>query len=113
MEGADTPVLPPVPLDRLPRRLRPVVERALEHWLGRFVIGCMTTTRRIELFDRSMTIAAQIFTSVLPILIALASWFGRNSTDVITATVSVPPGTEQALNDVLAAPSNTTFGLIG
>jgi membrane protein len=113
MEGAETPVLPPVPLDRLPRRLRPVVERALQHWLGRFVIGCMTTTRRIELFDRSMTIAAQIFTSVLPILIALASWFGRNSTDVITATVSVPPETEGALEDVLAAPSDTTFGVIG
>jgi membrane protein len=113
MEGADTPVLTPVPLDRLPRRLRPVVERAMRHWLGRFVVGCMTTTRRIELFDRSMTIAAQIFTSVLPILIALASWFGRNSTDVITASVSVPPDTEHALEDVLAAPSDTTFGVIG
>src|SRR5262245_3418475 len=114
MDRADTPVLPPVPLDRLPRRLRPVVERALRHWLGRFVLGCMATSRRIELFDRSMTIAAQIFTSVLPILIALASWFGRDSADVIARTASVPPETQGLLDEVLASPgATTTFGVIG
>ena len=61
-------------LAQLPARLRPFAEWVLQHWLGRFLLGCMVTTRKIELFDRSMTLAAQIFTSVLPILIALASW---------------------------------------
>jgi len=110
---ADSSALLPFEITRLPARLRPFVEWALQHWLGRFVIGCMVTSRRIELFDRSMTIAAQIFTSVLPILIALASWFGRDSADVITKAVSVPPETQGALEDVLAAPTDPSFGLLG
>jgi membrane protein len=73
----------------------------------------MSATRRIELFDRSMTIAAQIFTSVLPILIALASWFGRSSTDVVTGAISVPPETQDTLEDVLATSGDATFGLLG
>src|SRR3954451_18122425 len=113
MEHADSPPLVTAQLARLPARFRPLAERLLQHWLGRFVIGCMVTSRRIELFDRSMTIAAQIFTSVLPILIALASWFGRDSADVLTKAVSVPPETQGALEDVLAAPTDPSFGLLG
>jgi len=113
MDGADTPVLSPATLDRLPPRVRRATEWALEHWLGRLLVGCMTTSRRIELFDRSMTIAAQVFTSVLPILIAFATWFGRDSIDVIATVAQVPPQTEGVLEDVLEAPSDATFGIIG
>ena len=113
MERSDTSPPAPVEVSRLPARLRPLAERALDHWLGRFALGCMVTSRRIELFDRSMTLAAQIFTSVLPILIALASLVGRDSSDLIGKAVSVPPETQGMLEDVLAAPSDPTFGVLG
>ena len=113
MEGADSPPLATVQVARLPARFRPLAERMLQHWLGRFLLGCMVTTRRIELFDRSMTLAAQIFTSVLPILIALGSWFGRDSSDIVQKAVLVPPETQTTLEDVLAAPSDPTFGFLG
>jgi membrane protein len=113
MERADSPPLAPFSVARLPTRWRPLAERVLEHWLGRFVLGCMVTSRKIELFDRSMTIAAQIFTSVLPILIALASWFGHDAADVFGKAASVPPETQGVLEDVMAAPSDPTFGILG
>jgi membrane protein len=113
MERADSPPLAPVQVARLPARLRPLAEWALQHWMGRLVLGCMVTSRRIELFDRSMTLAAQIFTSVLPILIALNSWFGGGSSDVIGEAVLVPPETRGVLEDVLAAPSDPSFGVLG
>jgi membrane protein len=113
MERSDTSPPAPVEVSRLPARLRPMAERALDHWLGRFVLGCMVTSRRIELFDRSMSIAAQIFTSVLPILIALASLMGRDSGNVLENAVSVPPATLGVLEDVLSAPSDPTFGVLG
>src|SRR3954451_14283937 len=97
MEHADSPPLVTAQLARLPARFRPLAERLLQHWLGRFVIGCVVTSRRIEVFDRSMTLAAQIFTSVLPILIALASWFGRDSSEVIAKAVPVPPATQSTI----------------
>jgi membrane protein len=113
MERADSPALASIQVARLPARLRPLAERVLQHWLGRFVLGCMVTSRRIELFDRSMTLAAQIFTSVLPILIALASWFGRDSSDLFGNAVALPPETQGLVDDVLAAPSDSTLGLLG
>jgi membrane protein len=113
MEGVDAPPLAAIDLSRLPDRLQPTAERLLRHWPGRFVIGCMVTTRKIELFDRSMTIAAQIFTSVLPILIALATWFGGDGSKLVENAVLVPAETQGVLEDVLSAPSDPTFGLIG
>jgi membrane protein len=73
----------------------------------------MAASRRIELFDRSMTIAAQIFTSILPILIALASWFGRSSTEVVTSAIAVPPETQSTLEELLATSGDATFGVAG
>jgi membrane protein len=113
MERVDPPPLAPVQVAKFPARLRPLAERVLQHWLGRFVLGCMVTSRRIELFDRSMTLAAQIFTSVLPILIVLASWFGGGLDDMIGTAASVPAETQGVLEDVLAAPSDPTFGVLG
>lgn len=40
---------------------------------GRFVLRSLRDIRDLELFDRAMTLAAQAFTSILPILIVAAS----------------------------------------
>ena len=39
---------------------------------GRFAIRALRDIRDLELFDRAMTLAAQAFTSILPILIVAA-----------------------------------------
>jgi membrane protein len=83
---------------RLPPPLRRRVEWLLGQWPGRIVVGVTAAARRIELFDRSMTIAAQFFTSIFPILIALA----------------VPKQTRSLLDEVLAPSSTqTAFGVVG
>jgi len=44
---------------------------------GRFVLRSLRDIRDLELFDRAMTLAAQAFTSILPILIIAATAFAR------------------------------------
>ena len=99
-------------LGRLPARFRPFAEKMLERWLGRFVLRVTSTTIRIELFDRSMTIAAQFFTSVFPILILIATLVGGAS-DKVAETLDMPAQTKSVLEDALADNSSATFGLIG
>ena len=43
---------------------------------GRFAMRALRDIRDLELFDRSMTLAAQAFTSILPILIVAGSLRG-------------------------------------
>src|SRR3954470_6379266 len=106
------PVLSPAVTDRLPGPLRRFVLWAMGHWIGRLVLGCMSYSRRVELFDRSMTIAAQVFTSVLPLLIALASLFGWTSSQIAGVLV-VPPEARSVVEETLSSTSSTTFGAIG
>lgn len=100
-------------LQRLPYRLRTVVGRLLDQWPGRIGLGVAATSIRIELFDRSMTIAAQFFTSVFPIIIVLASWFGDGGTQLADA-LQAPAETEKILEQALGTtPENATFGVLG
>lgn len=98
---------------RSPDPVRRVLDWGGEHWVGRLLLDTMASARRIELFDRSMTIAAQIFTSILPILIALASWFGRSSTDVVSSAIVMPAETQDAVEAVLSSSGSATFGVLG
>ena len=47
--------------------------RLMQLWPGRTVLRSLQAFTRVELFDRSMTVAAQLFTSIFPILILLAT----------------------------------------
>jgi uncharacterized BrkB/YihY/UPF0761 family membrane protein len=100
-------------LAHLPPRLRRVVEWLLSRWPGRIAIRTAATSIRIELFDRSMTIAAQFFTSVFPTLIMLATWVDNGSNEVADA-LGIPDQTRSILDDALDSNSGTaTFGLLG
>ncbi len=70
------------------------------------------TVARIELFDRSMSVAAQFFTSVFPILILTATWVGSAS-DQMAETLDVPKQTKDVLDSALQDSSTTSFGVIG
>src|SRR5262245_19491646 len=94
--GAENPVVAAV-LERLPSRLRRWVEWGLTRWPGRIVLRIAAASVRIELFDRSMTIAAQAFTSVFPVLILTASVFSGAS-DEIASALNMPPETESLVS---------------
>jgi membrane protein len=112
MERHDAPALSPAVSARLPGPIKRLAVWAMGHWAGRFVLGCMAASRRVELFDRSMAIAAQVFTSVLPLLMALASWFGwSNST--VAALLVAPPEARGVFEDTLSTTSAATFGTVG
>src|SRR3954447_14112559 len=70
------PSEPQVRLDAVPRRLRPMAEAVLAHRLGGLLLRVVGEVVRVQLFDRSMTLAAQAFTSVFPILIMFGALSG-------------------------------------
>lgn len=104
---------PEAALSRLPPWLRRVVRWLLSRWPGRIAIRSAETCIRIELFDRSMTIAAQFFTSVFPILILIATWRGSADTDQIADVVSMPQESRSVLEQALDDSGSTTFGVVG
>ena len=99
-------------LARMPPSVRRVADRLLERWPGRVLLRMAATVARIELFDRSMSVAAQFFTSVFPILILTATWVGSAS-DQMAETLDVPKETREVLDSALQDSSTTSFGVLG
>jgi len=100
-------------LDRLPPRLQRPATRLLDGWPGRIALSTAESCVRIEIFDRSMTIAAQFFTSVFPILILFASWVGDVRTDTIAEALDMPEESRSVLDQAVQASASTGFGLVG
>jgi membrane protein len=100
-------------LGRLPPRLRQSVARLLSRWPGRIAFRSAASCVRIEIFDRSMTIAAQFFTSVFPILILIATWVGAAQTSRVAEAVSLPEESRSVLDQAVSSPESATFGIVG
>ena len=100
-------------LGRLPQPLRQRVGRILSRYPGRILLGTAATCMRIELFDRSMTIAAQFFTSVFPVLILMTAWGGRPDTDVIADALDMPEATRSIFNQAAQTSASAAFGIVG
>jgi membrane protein len=99
---------------RLPPRLRTVAEWLLSRWLGRFLMRTAASTIRIELFDRSMASAAQMFTSIFPILIVLGTWLDADG-DTVARNLALPPEIRSVVDEAIGndAASAATFGIVG
>jgi membrane protein len=100
-------------IDRLPPRTRQPATRLVAGWPGRIALNSAESCVRIEIFDRSMTIAAQFFTSVFPILILFAGWVGRLGTDSIADAVDMPEETRSMLDQAVQASASAGFGVVG
>jgi membrane protein len=100
-------------LSRLPPRMRRSVARLLSRWPGRIVFRSAASCVHIEIFDRSMTIAAQFFTSVFPILILIATWVGEANTARLADAVSLPEESRSVLDQAVQDPETATFGIVG
>lgn len=104
--------------DRLPPRVRPFAARLERTQPGQLLSRTATGLLRIEPFDRAMTLAAQAFTSVLPLVIVLAVLRpGRPDRlgQTVAEQLGLPPRGEQALVDSLpqAAEASASFGVFG
>lgn len=60
-----------------------------------------------------MTVAAQLFTSIFPVLILLATWATRQDADRIAEAVSMPEQSRSTLEDAVAAAGDAAFGIVG
>lgn len=100
-------------LARTPRRLRPAVGWVMGTWLGRSLLRIAARFVRLEMFDRSMTVAAQVFTSVFPILIMAAVWLGSRYGDEIADGINMPDETREVMQDALGNTGGSTFGIVG
>jgi membrane protein len=104
---------------RVPARARSLFERYANSWPGRVVEDTARALVRIKVFDRSMTLAAQAFTSVFPLLILVAVLRPRSSGSELgkglADSLGLNPSASAALEVALPAGSTaaSSFGLIG
>jgi len=100
-------------LRRLPPRLQRMLGWLLSRWLGRIVINGLGAFVRLDMFDKSMTIAAQFFTSVFPILILFMIWADSRDATWLADALNLPEETRSVLEDAIQGAGGATFGLIG
>ncbi len=99
---------------RLPPSLRRIVDRMAARWPGRVALGTAGSLARIEIFDRAMTVAAQIFTSVFPLLIMAATWLDTSRADELAESIQVPEPTRDVLQPAIdATGTSSAFGIVG
>ena len=87
--------------------------------LVRFVLHLVREWQKLEPFDRAMTLAAQAFTSIFPLVIAAASVLRRDDSrqfgDKLSDLLGLPASTQKVLSDAVSpdAATITTFGILG
>ena len=100
-------------LRRLPPWLRRALEWLLSRWPGRIVIHGVGAFVRLDMFDRSMTIAAQFFTAVFPILILFTTWAASSDANRLADAMKLPDETRSVLGDATQGAESATFGIVG
>jgi membrane protein len=98
---------------RLPPWLQGVLGWLLSRWLGRVAVHGLREFVRLDLFDRSMTIAAQFFSSVIPILILFMTWASARDTHRLTDALNLPEETQAVLEDAIQGAGGASFGVAG
>jgi membrane protein len=99
-------------------RLSPRTKRwilwSVDNWPGRVVFRLANGLRHLQVFDRAMTVGAQMFTSVFPIIIMGASLFGGSQVSQSIYGAGLPPDVESVLNEAVSPSSGSgAFGLVG
>ena len=100
-------------LSRLPPGLQRLLTRLASRWPGRILVESVGSFLRLEMFDRSMTIAAQFFTAVFPILILFTTWASSRESNWLADALSVPKETQGVIEDALQGSGSASFGVLG
>jgi len=69
--------------------------------------------RGLELFDRSMTVAAEVFTAVFPLLILAAAVLGSERSDDVAQSIDMPSESRQVVQDAVSGSGASAFGIVG
>ena len=82
-------------------------------WPGRIILGTAAGLVRIQVFDRAMTLAAQAFTSIFPLLIMLAIWLRHAQSAEFAGVLHLPDAARQVLDEALDNDGVNAFGVAG
>ncbi|MFI5897725.1 YihY/virulence factor BrkB family protein [Actinoplanes sp. NPDC051513] len=99
-------------LAALPGWLRPRAGLVLASWFGRLLLRFAGGLINVQIFDRSMTLAAQAFTSIFPLLIMFGALLGAKNAGAIADTIELPDSSRQLLSDALDDTGFGTFGVL-
>ena len=82
-------------------------------YLLRLGARTMAGVVRVQIFDRAMTLAAQAFTSIFPVLILLGSVLGGGAGRELADAAGLPDTSRRVLDDAFGHGGFSTFGVLG
>ncbi|MEV6300605.1 YhjD/YihY/BrkB family envelope integrity protein [Actinoplanes sp. NPDC051861] len=100
-------------LAAVPQRLRPRAALLLGHRAGKTLLNAVTELVRVQIFDRSMTLAAQAFTSIFPLLIMFGAFLGTQARERVNDLVRLPDSSVRLIDQALSGSRSNAFGLFG
>jgi membrane protein len=100
-------------LAAVPSRLRPPLAWLTRQGVVRLLARTTAGVVRVQVFDRSMTLAAQAFTSIFPILILLAVIVGSGADHELADAAGLPETSKRVLDDALGRGGFSAFGVVG
>jgi membrane protein len=100
-------------LDAVPSRWRPRAALILGHRVGQAVLRTAGELVRVQIFDRSMTLAAQAFTSIFPLVIMIGALSGSRARERLTDLVRLPADSTRLVQEALSGSRSGAFGVLG
>ncbi|MDI6105248.1 YhjD/YihY/BrkB family envelope integrity protein [Actinoplanes sp. NEAU-A12] len=100
-------------LAAVPLRFRARAAAVLRNRAGGVLLHILGELGRVQIFDRSMTLAAQAFTSVFPLLIMLGALLGGRAGEHLDDLVRLPDASARLMGEALSGSRSNAFGLAG
>ncbi|WP_229076543.1 YhjD/YihY/BrkB family envelope integrity protein [Actinoplanes sp. DH11] len=113
MTEPDRSLTPGGVLAAVPRRLRPGAALILGNRAGALLLRTAGELIRVQIFDRAMTLAAQAFTSIIPLLIMFGAVVGHRARDQFDGILQVPDSSARLIDDALSGSRSNAFGVAG
>ena len=97
----------------VPGRLRPPIAWLARRPIAKLIAQAAAGLVQVQIFDRAMTLAAQVFTSVFPLIIMAGVVFGRDEGGRLSDFAHLPEASRQVIDDALSNRGFSTFGVVG
>jgi membrane protein len=94
-------------------RLHPLLDRPVLRPVVRLVTRTATGLVQLQIFDRAMTLAAQAFTSIFPVLILSGALLGSATSIRLADVVNLPPASRSLVEDAMSNAGPSAFGVVG
>ena len=94
-------------------RLRPPIAWLARGLVGRLLLHTAAGLVRVQIFDRAMTLAAQTFTSIFPLIILFGTVAGRGRSTSLAELAHLPDASRKVIDDALSQSGFSAFGVLG